>query len=124
MALTIRLRRMGAKKRPFYRLVATDSRNARDGRFIEVVGFYHPIEIPAKVSLDEEKIFHWLGEGATVSDTVNSLFKEVGLLSKWTKKQNGEDVSEIAQKNEKILKEISQLLYIETTFMLNEELNP
>ena len=98
MALTIRLRRMGAKKRPFYRLVATDSRNARDGRFIEVVGFYHPIEIPAKVSLEEDKIFNWLDKGATVSDTVNSIFKEVGLLSKWDKKKKGEDVSEIELK--------------------------
>jgi len=100
VALTIRLRRMGSKKRPFYRLVATDSRNARDGRFIEVLGYYHPIEIPAKVSLEEEKIFDWLGKGATISSTVNSLFKEVGLMSKWDKKKKGEDVSEITLKTE------------------------
>jgi len=98
LALTIRLRRMGSKKRPFYRLVATDSRNARNGRFIEVLGFYHPIEKPAKVSLKEDKIFKWLDDGATISDTVSSIFKEVGLWSKWNKKKTGEDISEIELK--------------------------
>jgi small subunit ribosomal protein S16 len=91
---------MGAKKRPFYRVVATDSRNARDGRFKEVLGYYHPIEKPAKVSLNEEKIYYWLGNGATVSDTVSSLFKETGLYGKWEKKQKGEDVSDIELKTE------------------------
>ena len=100
MAATIRMRRMGAKKRPFYRLVATDSRNARDGRFIEVVGFYHPIEKPAKVSLKEDKIFKWLENGVTLSDTVASIFKQVGLTEKWNKKQNGEDVSGFELKTE------------------------
>jgi small subunit ribosomal protein S16 len=95
VALTIRLRRVGGKGRPFYRLVATDSRNPRDGRFIEVLGFYHPIEKPGKIQLDEEKIYSWLDKGAETSDTVNSLFKEVGLLDKWNKKKKGEDISTI-----------------------------
>ena len=86
MAVAIRLRRMGSKKRPFYRVVAADSRSPRDGRFIELLGYYHPIEKPAKVSLNEDRIFHWLENGAIASDTVTSLFKEVGLLEKWARK--------------------------------------
>jgi len=91
---------MGAKKRPFYRVVATDSRNPRDGRFIEVLGYYHPIEKPAKVSLEEDRVFYWLDNGAKPSDTVMSLFKEVGLFDKWSKKQKGEKVGEIELKTE------------------------
>lgn len=104
MAVTIRLRRMGAKKRPFYRFVATDSRMPRDGRFIEVLGYYHPIEKPAKVSLEEERIFYWLENGAQPSYTVSSLFKAVGLLEKWSKKKKGEDISDVGLKTEIIQK--------------------
>jgi small subunit ribosomal protein S16 len=100
VAVSIRLRRMGAKKRPYYRVIATDSRMPRDGRFIEVLGYYHPIEKPAKVSLDEDKIFLWLERGAKPSDTVASLFKEIGLFKKWSKKKKGEDISEIELKTE------------------------
>ncbi len=100
MAVSIRLRRLGAKKRPHYRVIATDSRMPRDGRFIEVLGYYHPIEKPAKVSLDEDKIFLWLERGAKPSNTVASLFKEIGLLEKWSKKKKGEDISEIELKTE------------------------
>jgi len=89
---------MGSKGRPFYRLVATDSRMPRDGRFIEVLGLYHPIEKPGKVMLEEEKIFTWLDNGAETSDTVNSLFKETGLLEKWARKKKGEDISAIELK--------------------------
>jgi small subunit ribosomal protein S16 len=98
VALTIRLRRVGSKSRPYYRLVATDSRNPRDGRFIEVLGYYHPIEKPGKMTLDEEKIMSWLEKGAETSDTVNSLLKESGLLEKWARKKKGEDVSTIELK--------------------------
>ena len=100
MAVTIRLRRMGAKKRPSYRLVATDPRRARDGRFIEVLGYYHPIEKPAKVSLSEDKIFQWLDTGATTSETVFAIFREVGLWEKWNRKKTGEDVTKIELKTE------------------------
>ena len=93
MALTIRMRRMGTRNRPYYRLVATDSRNPRDGRFIEVLGYYHPLEKPGKVTLEEDKIISWLEKGAETSDTVNSLLKETGLLDKWARKKKGEDVS-------------------------------
>ena len=100
MAATIRLRRMGAKKRPFYRLVAIDTRKARNGRFIDILGYYHPIEKPAKVSLDEEKIYKWLDDGAMTSDTVSSIFKETGLWDKWDKKNSGENIAEIELKTE------------------------
>jgi len=91
---------MGAKKRPFYRLVATDSRKARNGRFIEILGYYHPIEKPAKVSLNEDKICQWLDTGAATSETVSAIFREVGLWDKWGKKKKGEDVTEIELKRE------------------------
>ena len=98
MALTIRMRRVGGKGRPYYRLVATDSRNPRDGRFIEVLGHYHPIEKPGKIDLDEDKIFSWLNKGAETSDTVNSLLKATGLLDKWNRMKKGEDISAIELK--------------------------
>lgn len=100
MAVTIRLRRMGSKKRPFYRFVAADQRMPRDGRFIEVLGYYHPIEKPARISLEEERIYYWLEQGARPSETVSSLFKEVGLLEKWAKKKKGEDTADVELKTE------------------------
>lgn len=98
MAVTIRLRRTGSRNRPYYRLVATDSRMPRDGRFIEILGYYHPIEKPGRVVLEEEKICRWLENGAETSDTVNSLLKETGLLNKWARRKKGEDVSAIELK--------------------------
>lgn len=75
--VTIRLSRGGAKKRPFYQIVVTDSRNRRDGRFIERVGFYNPIaaENEEKVRLDRERVDFWLGQGAKTSDRVKDLIK-------------------------------------------------
>lgn len=74
----LRLQRHGAKKRPFYRLVATDSRNARDGRFLEVIGTYNPISSPEKVELKHDRIEYWISNGAQMSDTVRSLLKRHG----------------------------------------------
>ncbi|HVP37473.1 MAG TPA: 30S ribosomal protein S16 [Terriglobales bacterium] len=93
MAAKIRLRRMGAKKRPYYRIVVADSRTPRDGRFIEAIGQYNPIDKPASVRLKEERVFHWLKQGALPTDTVNSLFRKIGLLRKWSALKNGADVS-------------------------------
>lgn len=95
MAVKIRLRRTGAKKRPSYRFVATDSRMPRDGRFIEILGHYNPIERPATVGVKEERVYFWLKQGATPTDTVSSLFKQIGLLKKWEMIKKGEDVSQI-----------------------------
>ena len=79
MAVKIRLARHGAKKRPFYRVVVADSESPRDGRFIETVGTYNPLLDPAEVTLKEERIKYWLGQGALPSDTVRSLLKREGL---------------------------------------------
>ncbi len=95
MAVTIRLRRTGAKKRPTFRFVATDSRMPRDGRFIEILGHYNPIEKPAALGVKEERVYYWLKQGATTSDTVNGLFKQIGLWKKWEMMKKGEDVSQV-----------------------------
>ena len=76
----IRLKRMGMKKMPFYRLVVTDSRNPRDGRFIEEIGYYNPVEDPAVIKFDEERAKYWLSTGAQPTDTVRGLLKKGGLL--------------------------------------------
>ncbi|WP_240417514.1 30S ribosomal protein S16 [Paenibacillus periandrae] len=83
MATRIRLKRIGAHKAPFYRLVVSDSRSPRDGRFIEEIGTYNPITKPATVSIDEEKALKWLQTGAQASDTVRSLFSQAGILKKF-----------------------------------------
>ncbi len=80
MAVKIRLRRMGAKKAPFYRVVVADSRYPRDGRFIEEVGYYNPLKEPAEVKLDTEAVKKWIGNGAQPTDTVKALLKKEGIL--------------------------------------------
>ncbi|HOB08415.1 MAG: 30S ribosomal protein S16 [Limnochordia bacterium] len=80
MAVRIRLKRMGAKKRPFYRLVVADSRAARDGRFIDTLGYYNPITEPAQIEIDKEKALSWLKKGAQPSDTARALLKKSGVL--------------------------------------------
>ena len=83
MAVKLRLKRMGAKQRPFYRIVAADSRSPRDGRFLEVVGTYNPIAKPAEVKIDEEKAMHWLNEGAIPTETVKNIFSKEGIMKKY-----------------------------------------
>ena len=80
MAVKIRLRRMGAKKAPFYRIVVADSRYPRDGRFIEEIGYYNPLENPAVVKIDEEKAKQWIQNGAQPTDTVKDILKKNGVL--------------------------------------------
>ena len=82
MAVKIRLTRMGAKKRPFYRIVATDSHRKRDGEYIELIGTYEPIN-DSKVRIDEELALKWLNEGAIPTDTVKSLFSKNGIMKKF-----------------------------------------
>ena len=84
MAVKIRLRRMGAKKNPFYRIVVADSRASRDGRFIEEIGYYNPLTEPKTVKIDNEKAINWMKNGAKPTDTVDRLFKENGLYEKET----------------------------------------
>lgn len=83
MAVRIRLKRMGAHKAPFYRVVVSDSRSPRDGRFIEEIGIYNPVAQPAQVQIDEEKALKWLQNGAQASDTVRSLLSKAGVLKKF-----------------------------------------
>ena len=83
MSVKIRLKRMGAKKTPFYRIVVADSRSPRDGRQIETVGTYNQLTKPAEVKIDEELALKWLQNGAKPSDTVRNLFSEQGIMEKF-----------------------------------------
>ena len=76
----MRLRRMGAKKAPTYRIVVADSRYPRDGRFIEQIGYYNPMTNPAEVKIDADKAKDWMGKGAQPTETVKSLFKKNGIV--------------------------------------------
>ena len=77
----IRLKRMGMKKKPFYRLVVTDSRNPRDGRFIEEIGYYNPVSNPVELKIDAEKAQQWIKNGAQPTDTVRALLKKSGAIA-------------------------------------------
>ena len=83
MAVKLRMIRMGAKKRPFYRVVAADSRAPRDGRFIELLGTYDPTKNPAQVTLKEEEILKWLNQGAQPSDTVSNILARQGVMKQF-----------------------------------------
>ncbi len=80
MAVKIRLKRMGAHKKPFYRVVVADSRTARDGKCIEELGYYNPMVDPAEIKIDAEKAKKWLGNGAQPTDTARALLKKAGAI--------------------------------------------
>ena len=82
MAVKIRLKRMGMKKKPFYRVIVADDRSPRDGRFIEEIGYYNPMTHPAEIKIDPERAKHWLTCGAQPTDTVRILLKKSGALEK------------------------------------------
>ncbi len=88
MAVKLRLKRMGAKQRPFYRIVAADSRSPRDGRFLEVVGTYNPIMNPAEVKIDEEKTMYWLNQGAQPTETVRNILSKEGIMKKYAESKS------------------------------------
>ena len=83
MAVKIRLKRMGAKKSPFYRVVVADSRSPRDGRFIETLGHYDSTTQPAIINIDSTKAIDWLQKGAQPTDTVKDLFSKAGIMKQW-----------------------------------------
>ena len=83
MAVKLRLKRMGAKQKPFYRIVAADARSPRDGRFIETVGTYNPVVSPAEVKVDKELALKWLNNGAQPTDTVASLLRKEGIMKEY-----------------------------------------
>jgi small subunit ribosomal protein S16 len=89
LAVKLRLRRLGRKKRPFYRIIATDSRAPRDGRFIEEIGHYDPLTHPETVSVQEERALYWLGVGATPSKTVKNILSRQGIILKFDLKKQG-----------------------------------
>ena len=80
MSVKIRLKRMGMKKKPFYRVVVADIRSPRDGRFIEEIGYYDPMTKPAEIKVDNERVKYWLGFGAQPTDTVRILLKKTGAI--------------------------------------------
>lgn len=82
MAVKIRLKRMGAKKKPFYRVVVADSRSPRDGRFIEEIGYYDPLKNPSVIKINEDKAAYWLSKGAQLTETTKALFNKVGITKK------------------------------------------
>ena len=87
MAVKLRLKRMGSKQRPFYRIIAADSISPRDGRFIESVGTYDPIKKDENVTVDEEKVLKWLNNGAQPTDTVKSILTQTGVWAKYKNKK-------------------------------------
>ena len=89
MAVKIRLKRMGAKKAPFYRVIVADSRSPRDGRFIDTIGTYNPLTTPAEIKLNEESAIKWLNNGAIPTDTVKNLFSKAGIMQKYHNLKQG-----------------------------------
>lgn len=98
MAVKLRLRRMGKKKQPIYKVVASDSRSPRDGKFIEAIGIYNPLTNPATIDLKEDRALYWLGVGAQPTDTVKSLLSKKGILLKKELAKQGLSDEVISQK--------------------------
>ena len=91
MAVKIRLTRMGAKKRPSYRIVATDSRRPRDGEYLELIGTYNPLTNPAEVRINKDLALKWLNTGAIPSDTVRNLFSKEGIMKEFAESKTKKD---------------------------------
>jgi len=88
--LRIRLRRVGAKKQPSYRVVVTEKETPRDGRFLEIIGFYNPRTEPTTMEIDEERAIHWLSNGAQPSEAVNRILVKLGVMDKWAEAKKAE----------------------------------
>lgn len=88
----IRLRRVGGRGQPSYRVVAADKEKPRDGRFLEILGFYNPRTEPATIQLKEDRIFDWMGKGAQPSESVMKIFKSAGLLDRYERFKDGEEI--------------------------------
>jgi small subunit ribosomal protein S16 len=91
LAVRLRLRRMGRKKRPFYRIIAADQRAPRDGRFIETIGYYNPLTNPHTIEVKKDRALYWLKNGAQPSDTVASLFRQTGVMIEFSLHKQGKD---------------------------------
>ncbi len=101
MAVRLRLRRIGKKKQPMYHIVAADSRTARSGKFLEIVGRYEPLQHPPLIGVKEPRLFYWLKNGALPTDTVRSLLQRSGHWLKWTMTKHGVEEAKIATEMEK-----------------------
>lgn len=101
MAVRLRLRRIGKKKTPLYQIVAADSRAARDGKFLEIIGRYEPLKNPMLIETNDQRIFYWLKSGALPTDTVRSLLQRSGLWLRWSLTKKGADAGVIAKHVEK-----------------------
>lgn len=93
----IRLRRIGLKGQPSYRIVAAEKENARDGRFLEILGFYNPRTNPSTIKIKEERVYHWLKNGAQPSDSVLQVFKTVGVMDRFERFKKGEAADVLVQ---------------------------
>ncbi len=102
MAVKIRLKRMGSKKRPFFRVVAADSRSPRDGRFIETLGYYNPMADPPEIKFDDDKVYKWLDNGAVPTENARQLLRKAGLLERWRLLKQGVKISELDAKIEEL----------------------
>lgn len=101
MAVRIRLRRVGKKKKPIYQIVAADSRAARNGKFLEIIGRYDPMQNPMVIETKDPRVLHWLKNGALPTDTVKSLFQRTGLWLRWSLIRKKKDEATIATEMEK-----------------------
>lgn len=96
----IRLRRIGLKGQPTYRIVAADSESPRDGRFLEILGFYNPRTQPATIHIKEDRAFHWMKNGALPSDSVEQVFKAAGVMERWERFKKGESMETLLKEAE------------------------
>jgi small subunit ribosomal protein S16 len=101
MTTRIRLRRMGSNKRPFFRVVVADQRSPRDGRFIENIGKYHPLDDPSVIEIDQNRALHWLRVGAQPSDQVRNLMKKVGIWEEFVKERPSADAGPAKERTSK-----------------------
>jgi len=101
VAVRLRLRRVGKKKVPMFQIVAADSRVARNGKFLEIIGRYEPVQHPMVITTKDDRVFHWLKNGALPTDTVRSLLQRTGLWFKWSMMKRGMDQTAIATEMEK-----------------------
>jgi len=98
LSVKLRMKRMGTKKRAFWRIVAIDSRMARDGRFIEILGYYNPMVEPPQIKVDDDRIYYWLNKGALPSEKVGQLLRKLGLMERWRLMRTGITIQELDAK--------------------------
>jgi len=113
----IRLRRIGLKGQPSYRLVAADKESPRDGRFLEIVGFYNPRTEPSTIELKEDRIYHWMSNGAQPSESVLQIFRSAGLLDRYERYKKGEALDTLLQEAESasVVRNVSSKTRLEGT---------